>query len=145
MVQVSLRPNEEWVLIIHEGSQLPLPSEVKWHTDIPGTLLEPNKKYQLAPGDYLVSTVKKNKHQNWGFLHLLYAVSVQDDKLVKIPYGMRHKAIIKHSGRNQDLIPGAGNLAAIVRGIHAVRRGVIDLGLGPKPIYPTRYQRPWVI
>lgn len=144
MVLVSLKPNEEWAIIIHKGSKLPLPSEIKWHTDIPGIRLVPNVVYTISPDDHLVTAIQKNKHQNWGFYHILYAVNPKEDKLIKVPCGVGHKAIIKNSKGNQDILPGSGPLAAVIRAIHAIRRGVLDLGF-VKPNYPTRYQRPWVI
>ena len=145
MAQVSRRPIEEWSLIVHGGSQLPLPSEVKWNTDIPGTLMLLGQSYEIVTGDHLITATMKNKYQNWSYVYSLYAVHPGDDKLVRVPYGALHRTIIKHAEGTKDIMPGTGTLAAIVREIHAIRRGVLNLGFEPKPVPLTRYQRPWVI
>lgn len=145
MAKVVLRPQEDWALIIPRDIKLPLPSEVQWAANIPGVYLKLSEAYQASPGDHLVTATKKSKRANWGFIYSLYAIHPVEDKLVRVNYGILHKVIIKKTGEHKDLLPGAGPLAAIVREIHAIRRGVIRLGFEPSPNYPTRYQRPWVI
>lgn len=145
MPKVKLRPQEDWALIIPKDVQLPLPSEVKWVTNISGIYLKLGEDYQAVPGDYLVTATKKNKHAYWGFNYSMYAIHPREDKLVLVPYGALHKTIIKHAEGTKDIMPGAGPLAAIIREIHAIRRGIIKLGFEPRANYPTRYQRPWVI
>jgi hypothetical protein len=145
MANVTLRPSEDMALIVPLGTELPLPSEVKWVTDIQVVKLEQGKTYHLVNGDYFITATKKNKHTTWGLVYSLYAIHPIDDKLVRVPYGALHKTIIKHAEGTKDIMSGSGSLAAIVREIHAIRRGVIKLGFEPRPVYPTRYQRPWVI
>lgn len=145
MPKVVLRPQEDWALIIPRSAQLPLPSEVRWGGNIPGIRLRVGETYQVIPGDYLVTATKKNKRQYWGFNYIMYAVHPEEDKLVRVPYGILHKTVIKHAEGTKDIMPGAGPLAAIIREVHAIRRGIIRLGFESRPSYLTRYQRPWVI
>ena len=145
MPKIRLSPQDDWALIVPHDMSLPLPSEVRWVANIPGVPLKLSEIYQASPGDHLITAKKKNKNANWGFVYSLYAIHPVEDKLVRIPYGILHKTIIKKADGTKDLIPGAGALAAIVREIHAIRRGIIKLGLEPRSIYPTRYQRSWVI
>lgn len=145
MPKVRLRPQEDWALIIPKDAQLPLPSEVRWVANIPGVHLKLSEVYQAVPGDHLIIATKKSKRAYWGFIYAMYAIHPVEDRLVRVPYGALHKTIIKHAEGTKDIMSGAGPLAAIVREIHAIRRGVIRLGFEPRPNYPTRYQRPWVI
>jgi hypothetical protein len=148
MANVTLRPSEDWAFIIPKGTELPLPSKVEWPTsitNIQGMKLERGRTYQLVNGDYFITATNKNKRANWNYVYSLYAIHPVEDKLVRVPYGALHKTIIKHAEGTKDIMPGSGPLAAIVREIHAIRRDILKLGFEPRPMYPTRYQRPWVI
>lgn len=145
MAKVRLQPSDAWAIIVPHDIELPLPSEVRWSAQIPGFYLKLGEVYRASPGDHLITAKKKNKHANWGLIYFLYAIHPVEDKLVRVPYGSLHKTTIKKAEGAKDIIPGFGSLAAIVRDIHAIRRGIIKLGFEPRPIYPTRYQRPWVI
>jgi hypothetical protein len=135
----------EWAILITSSTGLPLPGVVKIPKDIPGTHLTMFQTYELNPGDYLITAKRKNSRQYWGFEYTLRTLPYSKNKCIKVYFGIQHKNIIKATGQHRDLLPGSGSLAAIVREIHAIRRGIIQLDLGEAPIYPTRFEREEVI
>jgi hypothetical protein len=132
-----------WAKVVRSKNPLPLPSEIRGPHSIPGYFLKEGDITLLIHGDYLITATEVNPKRNWGARYNLYRVDVNEDKpFVNIPFGSPHKKLIKERGGHQDLLPGAGPAAAIVREIHALERGVLTVD--ESKMTPTRKSMKWV-
>jgi hypothetical protein len=117
-----------WAKVVRIKNTLPLPSEIRGAHSIPGYFLKEGDYTLLVQGDYLITAKEVNPKKNWGAAYSLYRVDLNETQpFVNIPFGSPHKTLIKEKGGHQDLLPGAGPAAAIVREIHALERGVLTV------------------
>lgn len=113
-----------WIKVVR-ASVLPLPSSVKRIRDVPGEYLDALPK-KLEPDDYVLTATEKTLGSRTVPVYTLLRFNPGIiGCFERIPFGSIHKKLIKSSPGNEDLVPGAGPISAMIREIHAIQRGIL--------------------
>ncbi len=132
-----------WCKIVRDGQVLPLPHVVRGANDIPGEYLRKGDDIEIFPGDYILEgeQVHHVKQRGWkynlGRLALPVAATETIDtegnthpgepakpaRIVWLEYGKPVKDALRAAGY-KTLLGGSGDVAGMVRSIHARREGV---------------------
>lgn len=126
------------------AGELPLPGAVRWIGDVPGEYVTEFPYGRTEGGLWLIQR-EEGKHYPEFYLWKVGAGLNE-----RVGYGGQHKALIRASGRGDDLLPGGGVIAEMVREIHAIERGILTLeGIRGVPgrkrwqVRPRRNVRMW--
>ena len=112
-----------WAKVITPEQELPFPSDVHGANDIPGPCLRKGEEIELFEGDFFLDGEENNHRNQRGWTY--YCGDVQDGDLGLSDSRYKHpdvKAFLRERGE-KELLRGSGDVAAIVRYIHAVRLG----------------------
>lgn len=111
-----------WAKIIRKETALPIPCEVDGANDIPGGYAR-NGDEELFEGDVMIvgEEVSHRRSRGWNY-EMVYMG--KDGEQVTLRPTSEIKATLKRNGIESSLLAGAGDVAAIVRIIHALRSGI---------------------
>lgn len=119
-----------WAKVLRDGMRLPLPGSVTGATSIPGDYIRQGDEIELFPGDWLVIGEANHPRQQRGWTYKLLAIGRSSTdgevKIVKFDFGRSVKDACRAAGR-RDLLLGSGDVAAMIRTIHARRDGVLPM------------------
>jgi len=125
-VSVSIRPNDSqcryWAKIVRAGTPLPMPLQVNGARDIPGHYLR-NGEDELLEGDMLFEGEANHRRKQLGWTYRLTAC-VEGGRYTVWNPGAEIKVKMKAGGMPVELLPGSGEVAAMVRVAHAIRLGI---------------------
>lgn len=116
-----------WAKVIRADQAIPLPEQVSGANDVPGAYIREGDDIELFPGDWLLTgeEVSHNKKRGWCYHLLALGRGEKSDVLNVYAYkfGVDSKPLIRAAGA-KDILTGSGDVAAMIREIHARRRGI---------------------
>lgn len=112
-----------WAKIVRSGTPLPLPSQVRGAGDLPGPYVRRGGDEELFVGDVLFEGEALHHKRNLGWAYW-FSVAGSDGKPVVLKYSSAVKARLKELGLETKFLPGAGDLAGVVRVVHGLRAGL---------------------
>jgi hypothetical protein len=119
----SARPNDSrcryWAKIVRKGEPLPLPASVSGANGVPGEYLRPGDE-ELFEGDLAFEGEARHHRKQRGWDYNLFIV--RNGELVSLASDANRdvKAKLREMGET-DLLPGSGEVAALVRRAHLYR------------------------
>jgi hypothetical protein len=113
-----------WAKIVRAGENLPLPSAVDGAHDIPGPYLRQGDD-ELFAGDFLVEGEEVHHRKARGWTYTCCFAKGTKDGCIRFTYSADIKKTMKAGGLPANLLAGAGDLAGLVRMIHALRAGIV--------------------
>jgi hypothetical protein len=117
---------KSWAKIIRSGDQIPLPKDVRGAGNIPGPYLPSGTRVELVPAEYLLTGNQLSHGGRW----IYFATTIDEDGPINIYMGKsKTKELIKRSvscglmskEKAKELLPGSGDVAAMIRDIHVLR------------------------
>jgi hypothetical protein len=124
---VVLRPENDrrryWAKIIRNGTVLPLPKEVLGGDDLPSAYLREGDEEELFPGDVLFTGEARHLRRSHGYSYKA-AIAGANGNPIWLDHDANIKGRLKQQGLARDLLPGPGDLAGLVRAVHAIRAGL---------------------
>lgn len=127
-----------WCKVIHNGQMLPLPHVIDGANDVPGPYLRQGDDVEIFYGDYVLTGEQTHHRKQRGWTYVLYRfvaakpASVDAEGKEKpaeparygwIEFGKPVKDACRAAG-HRELLGGSGDVAAMVRTIHARREGI---------------------
>lgn len=122
-----------WCKIVRAGDALPLPSAVTGASDIPGPYLRKGDDVEIFPGDFVLSGEEVSHRVKRGWAYQMFRLD--SGKIAICAFGSLVKDAVRRAGR-KDLLGGSGDVAAMVRTIHARRAGIWPIKAAPAPEAP---------
>lgn len=127
-ISIKIRPIDSrcrhWAKIIRNGTALPMPCDVEGASNVPGPFAK-NGDEELFDGDFLIEGEEMHHRKARGWVYRL--TFMHQGKRAVVQYFAERKAAMKASGLPKELLTGSGDLAGLVRIMHALRLG-IDIG-----------------
>jgi hypothetical protein len=108
--------------VLASDTVLPLPADVRGANDIPAEYLRAGDEVELFEGDWLLEGEEVSHRRRRGWVYDLRRV--EGGELVS--YSFRHsavKAFLRKLGTIKPILGGVGDVAAMIRCIHATRMG----------------------
>lgn len=116
-----------WAKVVRAGTELPLPEHVDGASDVPGPYVRRGDDVELFEGDWLLEGEEVSHRKQRGWTYHLRALGRHADTdelgVYSWTFGVDSKPAIRAAGA-KDLLGGSGDVAAMVREIHARRRGI---------------------
>ena len=127
-LSITIKPQDyrcrHWAKIIRNSAPLPVPSSVTGANDIPGGYAKEGDE-ELFAGDFMIEGEEAHHRKARGWVyHLTF---MHNGRKVIVQYFSARKDAMKAGGLPKDLLAGSGDLAGLVRIMHALRLG-IDIG-----------------
>jgi hypothetical protein len=125
---VEVRPCDSrcryWAKIVRANKTLPLPVDVDGANDIPGAYLARGDE-ELMIGDVLFEgEANHHRRTDRGWTYIVQILDANGDlQFVRSGQFGKQKAALKAQGLHPELLAGSGDVAAMVRIAHAVRKG----------------------
>jgi hypothetical protein len=111
-----------WCKVVKSGTTLPLPADVRGANDVPAEYLRQGDEIELFEGDWLLEGEEVSHRRQRGWTYNLGHV----EQGAVVWYSFKHadvKAFLRKLGTIRPILGGSGDVAAMIRCIHAVRMG----------------------
>lgn len=127
-----------WCKVIRDGQMLPLPHVINGANDVPGPYLRRGDDIEIFEGDYILEGEEVHHTKNRGWTYTLSRLvkakpaSVDADgkeieakpaRIGWLEFGKPVKDAVRAAGM-KSLLGGSGDVAAMIRAIHARREGI---------------------
>lgn len=127
-----------WAKVIRATDALPLPACIAGASAVPGPYIRKGDDVELFEGDWILEGEENHHRKQRGWTYTLRSLAIRkgDGELAActFDFGVESRAAIRAAGA-KDLLGGSGDVAAMIREIHARRRGI-------KPMPRTTSFRP---
>jgi hypothetical protein len=125
-VSVKIAPADRrcryWAKVVRAATPLPAPDSVDGANGIPSPYARLGDE-ELFAGDFLFEGEAEHHRKARGWDYIVSYMG-PDGKLIRCRPGSAEKAAMKANGLPANLLPGSGDIAAMVRLAHAVRLGI---------------------
>lgn len=114
-----------WAKIFRHAQPLLNPCDVDGANDVPGSYLRRGEE-ELMPGDALLegeANHRRRTDRGWSYRVTVVTLDGRCLQLLSGEFGAA-KALMKATGLRADLLRGSGDVAAMVRVVHAIRAGI---------------------
>ena len=125
-ISIQIEPKDSrcsyWAKILRAGAPLPKPNEVTVANSIEAKYSKKGDE-ELFPGDFLIEGESIHHRKARGFNYRISFIN-KNGELETISPTSGHKKAMKEDLLPQELLSGAGELAACIRIAHAVNLGI---------------------
>lgn len=111
-----------WNKIVRKNDDIPMPDKVTSSKNIPTEYLQDGCE-ELFEGDFWLECEEKHHRNPRGWCYKIHWMD-SEGKLKSVKSGGEVKARLKEAGLHFEFLPGSGEVAAMVRIIHAYRQGI---------------------
>lgn len=125
-----------WAKVIRAGQPIPLPEEVTGANDVPGPYIRKGDDVEIFEGDFLLEGEENHHTKKRGWTYDLRYLTISTEGKLRVLGSSWTNSDVKQSCRlagRKDLLGGSGDVAAMIREIHARRDGLVS--------HPTLAQR----